>query len=232
MLTRVLEPEAMDTFEETAEYDAMDHRGVNERFVADFLAAHGAWRGGEALDVGTGTARIPIELCRASAQIRVHAVDLAAHMLAQAARNVAAEGLQVRIRLDLQDAKGMTVPDGAYEAVLSNTIVHHVPLPGAALAEMTRKVAPGGTLFIRDLARPASLADLQRLVKTYAGAESPRAQALYAASLHAALTLEEVKALASALGLPPEGITMTSDRHWTWVWHRPFARVEAPLDAD
>ena len=43
----------------------MDHGEVNARFVADFLAAHGTCRGGTILDVGTGTARIPIELARA-----------------------------------------------------------------------------------------------------------------------------------------------------------------------
>ena len=37
------------------DYDAMDHAEVNARFVADFLEAHGACRGGLILDVGTGT---------------------------------------------------------------------------------------------------------------------------------------------------------------------------------
>ena len=38
MLSRVLEPEAMDTAEEARDYDAMDHARVNAAFVADFLA--------------------------------------------------------------------------------------------------------------------------------------------------------------------------------------------------
>ena len=60
MLTRVLEPEAMDTPDEARDYDAMDHAAVNERFVADFLAAHGPCRGGRILDVGTGTGILAI----------------------------------------------------------------------------------------------------------------------------------------------------------------------------
>ena len=39
MLTRVLEPEVMDTAEEAADYDSMDHAEVNRRFVDDFLTA-------------------------------------------------------------------------------------------------------------------------------------------------------------------------------------------------
>src|SRR3954447_22645504 len=89
MIPRVLEPEAMDSPEEVRQYDAMDHSEVNDRFVADFLAAHGACRGGEILDVGTGTARIPIALARADAKARILALDLAENMLARAAENVA-----------------------------------------------------------------------------------------------------------------------------------------------
>src|SRR6187549_1023893 len=70
MLTRVLEPEAMDTADEAADYDSMDHSEVNRRFVADFLAAlvdadfAGRTTACRVLDLGTGTAQIPIELVR------------------------------------------------------------------------------------------------------------------------------------------------------------------------
>ncbi len=84
MIPRVLEPEAMETAEEVRQYDAMDHSAVNDRFVADFLSAHGPCRGGEILDVGTGTARIPIALARADGRARILALDLSATMLEQA----------------------------------------------------------------------------------------------------------------------------------------------------
>ena len=74
--------------------------------------------------------------------------------------------------------------------MISNTIVHHIPDPGPALAEMARLVAPGGTLMVRDLYRPDDIETLDRLVATYAGAESPSARGLFEASLHAALTLD------------------------------------------
>ena len=85
MIPRVLEPEAMDGPEEVASYDAMDHRAVNEAFVADFLAVHGPCRGGEILDVGTGTARIPIALALADPGARIVGFDLAPAMLDRAA---------------------------------------------------------------------------------------------------------------------------------------------------
>lgn len=220
MLSRVLEPEAMDSAEEAGDYDAMDHSAVNAVFVADFLAAHGPCRGGAILDVGTGTARIPIELCRADPAARVVAIDLAASMLEVAARNVREAGMEGRIVLKLADAKA-AAPGGPFEAVVSNSIVHHIPEPAAVLGAMAAAVAPGGTLFVRDLARPGTREELERLVQTYAGEESERARQLFADSLRAALTVEEVRAMLRGLGLPDDGVAMTSDRHWTWTWDRP-----------
>jgi ubiquinone/menaquinone biosynthesis C-methylase UbiE len=220
MLTRVLEPEAMDSAEEAREYDAMDHAAVNGRFVADFLAAHGPCQGGEILDVGTGPGRIAIALCAAQPAARVLALDLAEAMLDLARRNVAAAGLTARIECVRGDAKGLSWPDGRFEAVISNTIVHHIPDPGPALAEIARLVAPGGTLFVRDLARPDTNEQVDSLVAAYAGADTAAGQALFEASLRAALTVDEVRAIARSIGLPPAGIGMTSDRHWTWIWNR------------
>lgn len=217
MIPRTLEPEAMDTPEEAAEYDAMDHSAVNARFADDFLAAHGPCRGGPILDVGTGTALIPIEIARRDPAARIVAADLSEPMLIVGRRNVQAAGLADRIRLVRVDAKGFDDPDGSYEAVVSNSIVHHIPEPSGAMREMARLVAPGGTLFCRDLCRPDSSADVDRLVERYAAEETPQARALFAASLHAALTLDEVRAIVESLGLPAEGVAMTSDRHWTWT---------------
>lgn len=221
MLPRILEPEAMDTPDEANDYDAMDHAAVNELFVADFLSAHGRCRGGDILDLGTGTARIPIALCQADPLARVLATDLSAPMLALARRNVAEAGFERRIRCFQGDAKHLAQDDGVFEAVISNSIVHHIPQPGPVLREMVRLLARGGSLFVRDLARPADEATIDQIVETYAGGESPSARELFRASLHAALTLEEVRVLVRSLGLPPEGVSLTSDRHWTWTWRRP-----------
>ena len=219
MIPRVLEPEAMDTPEEADDYDLMDHFQVNARFVADFLTAHGPCRGGEILDVGTGPGQIPIALCQADPNAKVLGIDLAETMLAVAKRNIARAGLSDRIRVALVDAKAMAL-DAQFEGVISNTIVHHIPEPSTALAEMARWVAPGGTLMVRDLYRPDDLQTLETLVTTHAGSEPPAARALFGASLHAALTLAEIRDIVEDLGLPPEEVVMTSDRHWTWTWRR------------
>jgi ubiquinone/menaquinone biosynthesis C-methylase UbiE len=213
-LPRVLEPEVMDTPEEALAYDRMDHAGVNRRFVDDFLAAGPG--PGDVLDLGTGTAQIPIELCRRWSG-EVTGVDLAASMLDLARANVELANLSRRIRLERVDGKSLPYSDGRFGNVMSNSIVHHIPEPSAALREAVRVVRPGGLIFFRDLFRPGSREALDRLVATYAGDADACQQGLFAASLHAALTINEVRELVAALGFPPESATETSDRHWTWI---------------
>ncbi|WP_422930697.1 class I SAM-dependent methyltransferase [Singulisphaera sp. PoT] len=218
MIDRVLEPEVMDTAEEAKVYDEMDHSLVNDRFVADFLEAHGSCRGGEILDVGTGTALIPIRLCQVDPEARVVALDLSTAMLERAALNIGRAGFGGRIACRLDDAKSLAQLHQAFEAVVSNSIIHHIPDPAPVFDQMSRLVAKGGTLFVRDLARPDSLAEIEHLVATYAGSEPQFARDLFGASLNAALTLDEVRRIVADLELPPESVTMTSDRHWTWSW--------------
>jgi ubiquinone/menaquinone biosynthesis C-methylase UbiE len=218
MLTRVLEPELMDSEEDAREYDAMDHCEVNRQFVCDFLAVHGGgWR---ILDVGTGTAQIPIELCMQEKRAVVVALDAAEHMLRRAAENVAAAGLAWRIHLKRCDAKSLPFQDGSFGAVISNSIVHHIEYPSKVMAELHRVVQPGGTLFVRDLLRPDDQAAVGRLVSRYAGGATEVQRSLFAASLHAALALNEVQEIVRELGLAPEGVRQTSDRHWTWTLRR------------
>jgi len=221
MIPRILEPEAMDTPDEALDYDGMDHSGVNHRFAADFLAIHGPSRGGEWIDIGTGPALIPIVLCQLESTARVVATDLSDAMLQVASRNIERAQLQDRIRCERADAKHVVGKDAAFEAVLSNSIIHHIAEPGLVLAEMARLLAPEGTLFVRDLVRPDNMEQLKQLVETYAGHETPSARALFAASLHAALTMEEIKDQVERLGFPRQEVTQTSDRHWTWIWKRP-----------
>jgi ubiquinone/menaquinone biosynthesis C-methylase UbiE len=218
MLPRILEPEVMDTPEEARDYDAMDHDAVNRAFVADFLAL---WDGqNPVLDVGTGTAQIPLELCREDPRARVTAIDLAEHMLAVGRENVRRAGLAERITLEKVDAKAMPYGDGNFAAVISNSIVHHIPEPGAVLREMVRVLAPGGTLFVRDLLRPPDEATLRRLVETHAAGANEHQKKMFADSLHAALSLDEVRALVASQGFDPANARQTTDRHWTWAQKR------------
>ncbi len=211
-LARTLEPEAMDTPEETDAYDAMDHRAVNDAFVADLLAVVPS--PARVLDLGAGTALIPIALAHAAPGARVTAVDLAATMLRRGAEHVASERLTARIGLVVASATALPYGSGDFDVVVSNSLAHHIPEPVLFFAEVAH-VAGTGAIFVRDLARPDSAEAADALVDRYAADEDERARELFRASLHAALTVDEVRAMADAAGLADATVAMSSDRHWT-----------------
>ncbi|HJT32000.1 MAG TPA: class I SAM-dependent methyltransferase [Pirellulales bacterium] len=221
-LARVLEPEVMDSADDALDYDRMDHAAVNRQFVDDLLAAATAAgveidESSEILDLGTGTAQIPVELLSRRPKWRVRAVDLAESMMELGRQNVAAAGFSDRIRLARVDAKRLPYPAGRYALVMSNSIVHHIPEPRDVLAEACRVLRPGGLLFIRDLLRPADDAAVRSLVATYAADCNDHQRQLFDDSLRAALNLDEVRRLVAELGHDPLGVNQTSDRHWTWT---------------
>lgn len=215
MLERVLEPEVMDSAAEAQDYDAMDHTAVNRIFIDDLLKLRTDFV--MVLDVGVGTAQIPIELCRRHPQANVTAIDMAEHMLRVGQGNVEKVGMSGRIKLQRVDAKKMPFDTGSFDVVMSNSIVHHIPEPFTVLVEMSRVVKAEGLLFVRDLLRPEDAKTLKAYVQKYAGDANAHQQKMFGDSLHAALTLEEVREMVMRLGYDPATVQQTSDRHWTFV---------------
>ena len=224
MLKRTLEPEVMDTSDEAIAYDEMDHSEVNERFVTDlieFAKEVGTELTGEVLDLGTGTARIPVQLCKAVEDVRVFAVDLSIEMLDIARLNIELSSNLERIMLGHCDAKQLEMDDNRFDVVISNSIVHHIPDPRSTFAEAVRVCRSQGILFFRDLLRPESDDLVTELVKIYAGEEVDHARQMFDDSLRAAFTIEEIQDFVAELGYPPSSVQATSDRHWTWSAVKP-----------
>lgn len=224
MLNRVLEPEVMSDLQEAIEYNDMDFTQVNRSFVSDFLAfatqdAHPL--GQDILDLGTGTARIPVELCLQAPAVRVMASDASTEMLELARYNIELHHMLDRIQLHRGDAKKLVFGREFFDAVISNSLVHHLPESQSFFAEVLRVLRPSGVLFVRDLFRPDTAEEVERLVALHAGQENERSQQLFRQSLEAALTVEEVVRIVSPLGVDQSCIRMTSDRHWTLAYRKP-----------
>jgi ubiquinone/menaquinone biosynthesis C-methylase UbiE len=209
-MDRIPEPEVMETPEEASAYDAMDHAQVNVAFV-DRLLALGAR--GHMLDIGTGPAHIPLLVVDRLADCTICAVDLSPAMLAIAGRHLADSPSGHRVELRLADAKALDLEDASFDAVFSNTILHHMADPRPFLREAARVLRPGGALLIRDLYRPANQLEVDRLVATHAATAGPIGRELLRASLRAAFTPDELRLLADECGLAAGEIVVDTDRH-------------------
>jgi ubiquinone/menaquinone biosynthesis C-methylase UbiE len=220
-MKRILEPEVMDTREETEAYDAMDHSEVNTSFVERVIEL-GACEG-HFLDLGTGTADIPILIAQRLSKIHIVAIDLSVNMLKLGGIHIAEAGLVNRIVLDRVDAKSLPYPDQSFDGVISNSIIHHIPDPMPALREMSRTVRRGGLILIRDLMRPETPEAAQTLVDQYAANDTPYQNKLLYDSFRAAFTISEVEVMLAQVNLPNATVVQSSDRHWSI--ERPIQRI-------
>jgi ubiquinone/menaquinone biosynthesis C-methylase UbiE len=216
LMLRILEPEVMDTAQDAKEYDAMDLVEANTRFAEDALALLDPSAASiQVLDIGTGTAQIPVLMLDRDKRIQVLAVDLADEMLRVATDNVAKAGYGSQCRLAKLDAKALRVPDRRYDLVVCNSTAHHIPEPLTLFTEIARIVRPGGAILVRDLIRPPTMDEAWAIVKRVAAGERMRQQQLFFDSLCAALTLDEVKSICVSARLGDLHVARVSDRHWT-----------------
>ena len=131
-------------------------------------------------------------------------------------KKIAIAGLGGRITLAQLDVKALDLPDAAFDAVFSNTILHHIPEPAAMLRRGGARPQAG-----RPAADPRPASGRTRLEAQLTSAWSintpPDCDAeqrrLFAESLHAALTPDELRELAKANGLGEAEVVIDTDRH-------------------
>jgi 2-polyprenyl-3-methyl-5-hydroxy-6-metoxy-1,4-benzoquinol methylase len=106
------------------------------------------WKGKRVLEVGCGIGTDSINFARAGAELT--AVDLSGESLQVAKQRATVMGVEDRIEFVQANAEELTsaVSGGEYDLIYSFGVIHHTPRPEAALAEMRKLAAPGGTLKV------------------------------------------------------------------------------------
>jgi SAM-dependent methyltransferase len=107
------------------------------------LAARGG-RPVRALDVGCGTGNLTAHLIAAGA--RVTAADLSQAFIDLVAARHRGAGLEDVLLLNGTDLR--PIADGAFDLVVTYSVLHHVPDYAALVGEMARVTAPGGIVMI------------------------------------------------------------------------------------
>lgn len=234
-MKRVPEPlELMDDPAQAEAYAAADFTEPNALFLECFATHFGEWFAGRVIDLGCGPGDIAIGFAARYPECVVDVLDGAAAMLAIARRKLV-DLPQLSARINLQHAAlpCNQLPRQAYDAVLSNSLLHHLSDPGVMWQTIRHCARPGAVMCIMDLARPASEAAVAALVATYAANEPQVLRRDFRLSLHAAYSLTEVEAQLREAGLDGCKVHSVSDRHFAVFGRAPFrssspARIVGP----
>jgi len=172
---------------------ATAHLGrMDDSFVRAALRL--AKRGARVLDVGTGTAAIPVKMAEKRTDLTIVGIDLSEGMIRSARERVRRARMTRRVRIRRGGAGKIPFSRGTFDLVVSNSVLHHLPDPVPAFNEMARVLRPSGRVFIRDLRRPGPsrmMAHIRRHGRFYTG-EMKR---LFSDSVRAAFKVSEIRAL-------------------------------------
>lgn len=212
-MERRLEPEVMDDPEQARAYAEADFEQCNQAFADRCLEALRGVEAGVVLDLGCGPADIPLRLARAlPSGVDLVGVDASEAMLALAREAIAraATGRVSVLRAYLPD---VPLAPGSCAAVVSNSLLHHLPDPAVLWSTIRRLGRPGAPVVVGDLFRPESEEAARRIVRDAAVSEHPVLERDFYHSLLAAFTLDEVRDQLEAAGLGHLEAALVSERH-------------------
>ncbi len=212
-MERVPEPELMDSPPQVAAYAAADFSEAHERFIAAFRARFPDFRGGRVLELGCGPGDITRRFARAWPRAEIVATDGGPNMLAEAARRNRDHPAGPRITLRPCRLPRDPLPAGPWQALISNSLLHHLHDPQVLWTAVRDAAGPGTRVCLMDLRRPASEAEVERLVARYAADAPPLLRADFHASLRAAFEPAEVADQLARAGLDWLTVEVISDRH-------------------
>jgi SAM-dependent methyltransferase len=215
-MKRTPEPELMDDAAQAAAYAAADFESAHSQFVKlfddvfseDDLA-------GAVLDLGCGPGDIALRFARAFPACTVHGVDGAQAMIdaGQPYLEAATPDVRRRVRLVHGRLPEAAPPRDAYDAVISNSLLHHLHAPAVLWQAVRAYAAPHAPVFVMDLRRPPSEEAVGALMQTYAADEPDVLRRDFRHSLHAAFTPDEVRAQLRDARLDHFGVRAIGDRH-------------------
>lgn len=221
-MNRIPEPELMDDPAQALAYARADFEQPHSQFIEQFRACFPDWPGtGHVLDLGCG----PGDICRRFAQAYpdtlIHGVDAAVAMLQIGREDLRSAQLDQRIELIKGYLPGALLPREHYDAVISNSLLHHLHDPQALWHSILRHAVPGAPVFVVDLRRPASRDEAAAFVASYAADEPEMLRMDFHNSLLAAYRVEEVAAQLRETGIDWLRLKAIGDRHLIVYGRRP-----------
>jgi len=206
----------MDALDQARAYAEADFEEPNSLFMELFIERfQDRAIDGVALDLGCGPADISIRFARHFTKCEVHAVDGSEAMLFFARENLLKEppDLQKRVKLIHAVIPRDTLPQDKYDAVISNSLLHHLQNPDSLWITIKRYVRKGAPVMIMDLMRPDTTEQASMIVEKYSYNEPEILKKDFFNSLCAAYTIEEIKKQLQENQIYSLYVSPVSDRH-------------------
>lgn len=148
--------------------------GENDRFydlAFDYLARTfgDPKAGGSVVDAGCGSATKSLQLAKRGFKVR--ALDFSEAILVEARVEAQQAGFADQIDFQQADLTALTLPTASTQRALCWGVLMHVPAVEKAIAELSRIVAPGGTLIISEGNKRSIQAFCLRTLKRLLGKE-------------------------------------------------------------
>jgi ubiquinone/menaquinone biosynthesis C-methylase UbiE len=213
-MERVPEPELMNEDEQSAAYADADWSESHGKIPGYFRGRFPAFSGGRIIDLGCGPADVTVRFALAFPGVTALGVDGSDAMLSHGRRRLAREGLDSRIRLEKHYLPDPALETRAFDAVICNSLLHHIADPIALWRTAPRCSRAGAPILMVDLLRPDSAEDASRLVNEHAGGAPPVLRRDFAASLLAAYTIDEVTLQLRAAGLEHFQVERPDELHF------------------
>jgi ubiquinone/menaquinone biosynthesis C-methylase UbiE len=214
-MQRIPEPELMDDEAQARAYAEADFEEPNSHFAALYDEFIGPLPEGAAvLDLGCGPGDIMLRIAAAHPQIEIHGLDGSGAMLAFGHAALAAQPeLAGRVSFIQGLVPDAPLPRARYDAVISNSLLHHLHDPETLWRMIRARARPGAPVLVMDLMRPADEAAARALVDQYAANEPEVLRRDFYNSLLAAFEPDEVRQQLALAGLGRLEVTAVSDRH-------------------
>jgi trans-aconitate 2-methyltransferase len=215
-MQRIPEPELMDEAGQVLAYAQADFAASDAAMVERLAYLCGEDPGTALLDLGCGPGNIAFRLVRRWPDAAVLGLDGAPRMLAVARERLAAES-DLAGRLCFQEALlPLAAPgelENAFSVVLCNSLLHHLHDPAVLWQTVAQLGAPGAFVYVQDLRRPASAAEVEALVAAELASAPEVLRRDYRASLHAAFTVAEVEQQLVGSGLGGVQVAPLQERY-------------------
>jgi ubiquinone/menaquinone biosynthesis C-methylase UbiE len=213
-MKRVTEPELMTDEEQARAYALADFEEPHEAFVSDFKRVFTSRDPGSyVLDLGCGPGDVSIRFARAFPECEVHGIDGSEAMLRFGVVLLdRAPGVRHRVRLICGMLPDAAPPRKSYDAVISNSLLHHLPEPRVLWQCVRRFAKSGAPVFVKDLMRPRSEREAREMTKQYVASEPEVLQQDFYNSLLASFEPDEIREQLAAAKLDFT-VEQIGDRH-------------------